>query len=805
MIKMGMLMNFLNKDAMAFVGLVLCLSLGESASGAPPRAFLETHCYECHDSDVQKGGVDFTGLEDDLTDPKSFHLWERIHDRLAMGEMPPPDKPQPRVEAKATFLSDLSSKLSATHEAEKGTILRRLNRVEYENTLNDLFGTTLKLAERLPDDGRSGEFDTVGETLNLSMVQLQAYLEAADLVIDHAIARTVEAPEVKTVKASYKDTREGDKFIGKVWKELPDGAVVRFNDGGYPTGMMRGSNVRERGNYRVRVTGYAYQSDVPITALIGGTSFARGSARPAYLYHTFEPGEAQTCEFETVIDKNYMLLIEPYGLFMKQHQREEIDSYEGPGLAIQSVEITGPLTDGFPSRGHRLIFDGIERREIQPRNPEEKRKSWYRPKFEIPDESGIAQAIERIAEAAFRRPVGRDVIDPYLELFQSERVGGESIEDSLRTACAAILCAPDFLYLKEPLGPLDDYALAARLSYFLTRSLPDEALLAAAKEGTLRLQLRDHTERLLEGQRANRFIKDFTDAWLDLREIDFTNPDEKLFPEFDGYLKWSMIEESRAFFRCLIDANLSVTNLIQSNFAALNERLATHYQIDGVRGAMLREVQLPDGSPRGGVLAQAAVMKVTANGNNTSPVVRGVWVLERLLGIHPQPPPPGVSGVEPDVRGASTLRELLDKHRDSSSCNACHKLIDPPGFALERFNPIGGWRDRFRSLGEGEKVDLQINNRRVRYKLGRTVDAAGQLPDGRVFGDYFEFRDFLAADADTLARNLVAKFLTFSTGREMGFSDRSEIEEIVSESRRKGHGVRDLIQLVVGSKLFQTK
>ena len=581
--------------------------------------------------------------------------------------------------------------------------------------------------------------------------------------------------------------------------------MVRFNDGGYPTGMMRSSNVRERGRYRVRVTGYAYQSDQPVTALIGGTSFARGSSRPVYTYHSFHPGEAQTVEFETIIDKNYMMLIEPYGLFMKQHQREEIDSHKGPGLAIRSVEITGPLADSFPSPGHRLIFDGIDRVEIPPRNPKDKLKSWYRPKFEISGEPNISTSLQRLASRAFRRPVTQEAVAPYLDLFHSERQGGSPTEDALLTASAAILCAPEFLYLKELPGPLDDHALASRLSYFLTRSLPDTTLLEDAKQGTVPSNLASHTERLLSSKHANRFITDFTDAWLDVREIDFTNPDEKLFPEFDSYLKWSMIEETRAFFRHLIEANLPVTNLIKSDFAFLNERLAKHYQIHGIEGAHLRKVQLEPESPRGGVLSQAAILKVTANGNNTSPVVRGVWVLERLLGIHPQPPPPGISGVEPDIRGASTLRELLDKHRDSTSCQACHQLIDPPGFALESFNPIGGWRDRFRSLGEGEKVNLQINNRRVRYKLGREVDAAGQLPDGRQFKGYLEFRDHLASDADTLSKTLATKFLTFATGREMGFSDRSEIESIVKESKKKGHGVRDLIHLVVESKLFRTE
>jgi hypothetical protein len=198
-------------------------------------------------------------------------------------------------------------------------------------------------------------------------------------------------------------------------------------------------------------------------------------------------------------------------------------------------------------------------------------------------------------------------------------------------------------------------------------------------------------------------------------------------------------------------------------------------------------------------------LKVSANGTNTSPVVRGVWVMERIVGVTPPPPPPGVPGVEPDIRGAATLRELLDKHRNSDSCRACHTMIDPPGFALESFNPIGGWREHFRSLGDGQRVDLQVNGRKVRYRIGPQVDASGELPDGTKFSGFREFRDLLAEDTEALARTVATKLLTFATGREMGFSDRETITKIVQQSKRKGHGLRDLIELVVLSDAFRTK
>jgi hypothetical protein len=298
---------------------------------------------------------------------------------------------------------------------------------------------------------------------------------------------------------------------------------------------------------------------------------------------------------------------------------------------------------------------------------------------------------------------------------------------------------------------------------------------------------------------------DFTDNWLDLRDIDFTVPDGQLYPEFDSYLRYSMPLETRLFLRELIEANLPVVNVVQSDFAMLNSRLAEHYALPAVEGANVRKVRLPPGSLRGGFLTQASVLKVTANGTNTSPVKRGAWVLERMFDSPPQPPPPGVPGVEPDIRGASTLRELLVKHRSVASCNACHQKIDPPGFALEAFNPIGGYRERYRSLGSGERVERQVNGRNVAYRLGPEVDCSGQMSGKRTFEDFRQFRDFLAAEPRLLAKALTKKLLVFATGRELGFSDRDEVERIVAASERSGYGIRDLLHLVVQSDMFRTK
>jgi hypothetical protein len=266
-----------------------------------------------------------------------------------------------------------------------------------------------------------------------------------------------------------------------------------------------------------------------------------------------------------------------------------------------------------------------------------------------------------------------------------------------------------------------------------------------------------------------------------------------------------MLRETRAFFTELVTHNLSVANLIDSDFAMLNKRLAAHYNIPGVSGLELRKVSLPADSKRGGILTQASVLKVSANGTNTSPVVRGIWVMDRLLGMEPPPPPPGVPGVEPDIRGATTLREQLAKHSTMESCHACHRVIDPPGFALENYDVIGGWRDRFRSLGEGERTDLKVEGRRVRYKLGPPVDAAGELANGEKFGNLADLKKLLLSRQDEVARAVVTKLLTFATGREMGFADRTEIERLVAQSRRQGHGMKDMILAVTASSIFTSK
>ncbi|MBT3635819.1 MAG: DUF1592 domain-containing protein [Opitutae bacterium] len=782
------------------------------------KPFLELHCYDCHGEGAKKGGLAMDELSNKLNDPAVFAKWERIYDRALNGEMPPMKiKDRPQADELKKLRLQLEPSLASAHERSKGTVLRRLNRREYENTMNDLFGTDLKLEGMLPEDGRSHEFDVVGEALGVSMTHLQRYLDAAGQVFDAAVAKTTEAPKPELIDCAYRES-EVKREAGKTLKRLEDGALVRFSPSGLSGGHLREGGTRRPGTYRVRVTGYAYQSDKPVAVSISGVSYAAGSGTPQIGFASFPPGKPITVEMEGWLEPRYMLRINPYGLFDAEHYKrakggKSINDFKGPGFAFLSASMEGPLVKEFPSRGHKLIFGNLDRLEIEPPNPRDKEKSWYKPKFEIRSENESADAanvIKRLAAFAFRRAVSDDEFAPYLALFKKEREKKESFEGSLRTVFTALFSSPHFLYLREKPGRLDDLALANRLSLFLSRTMPERKLLSLAYQGKLTKDpgaLRKETERLLKHDRFDRFLTDFTESWLDLRDMDFTEPDKKLFPEFDRPLQLFMVEETEAFLRELIDSNLPITNLVKSEFAMLNERLAEHYEVPGVTGIQIRKVKLPAGTPRGGFLSQGSVLKVTANGTNTSPVLRGTWVMERILGKTPTPPPPGIPGVEPDVRGAESLRDLLAKHRSMESCRGCHAKFDPLGFALESFNPIGGFRDHYRSLGntKNPKVDRFVKGRGVQYRQGPKVDASGKFEDGVEFAGFTAFRSHLARQPENLTRALAKKLLTFATGRELGFSDRAEVERIVKESTRNGYRVRDLIHLVVESTIFQSK
>ncbi len=442
-----------------------------------------------------------------------------------------------------------------------------------------------------------------------------------------------------------------------------------------------------------------------------------------------------------------------------------------------------------------------------------------------------------MAPRAFRRKVSDQEIDALVSLAKPSLDGGRDFVDSVRIPLRAILVSPQLFFLdnkavgsesrqdfRQPVRAKDaetldefryenvtkitDDALASRLSYFLWRSLPDEELAKLAADGQLSdsKTLAAQVDRMLDDPKGDRFVDEFLDQWLELDRIDVTTPDAYLYPEYDDVLRRAMLAETRGFFAHLIDENRSVENLIDSDFTFLNRRLAEHYGIIGVEGETMRKVKLDPASVRGGILTHASIAKVTANGTVTTPVKRGNFVLTNLLGLPPNPPPPGVGSIEPDTRGAATIRETLEKHQKLEACAVCHQRIDPPGFALECLDPVGGFRDRYRnSKGVKREISAGLRFLHKDYELGLPVDTSGVTADGFEFDDLREYKQQLQKSTEQVARNVLSKLIAFSTGAEIEFADREEVERILQETREDGYPLRSLIHQVVASHIFRNR
>jgi len=415
--------------------------------------------------------------------------------------------------------------------------------------------------------------------------------------------------------------------------------------------------------------------------------------------------------------------------------------------------------------------------------------------------------LREFATRAFRRPVPLEEVEPYLALVQARLEQKACFQEALRVGYKSILCSPHFLYFREEPGILDDFALATRLSYFLWSSLPDEELLSLARAHELSSPqvLRAQTARMLGDSKADRFIENLTGQWLDLRKIALTEPDERLYPEFNQLLLDSMTAETRQFVAEMLKNDLDASQLVDSDFLMINGPLASLYGIEGCDGVDIRRVNVPEDCIRGGLLTQASMLKITSNGTTTSPVTRGAWILDRLLGEPVPPPPPNTPAIEPDLRGATTIGDLLKKHRSVASCSSCHAKMDPPGFALESFDVIGGWRERYRTLGEGHADGREHRGKPVSYKLGQAVDHGDAPADGSTVQPIEQLRKKLMSDKDKLARNLAKQLLVYATGAEITFSDRPAVDDILSRSRASGHGLRSLVHEVVQSSVFRSK
>ena len=832
------------------------------------HAFLQAHCIHCHEEGNSEGGLNLEELTLAATDPMTLAAWANVFDRVVADEMPPEEEERPDKRAVAEFTRITRDALRTSWEnryAKHGRVGgRRLNPVEYETTLRDLLAAPwLELKDMLPPDPESHGFDNVAAAQEISYVQLARYLEAAEVAIDGAM-RLRPAPKPTKVRTWF---NEEGRYLGKDWKDRY-GSVDNRPEWNWfwnqPNNAQAPRRIRNTSQgipgwyrFRVRCRATLWDHGKLLPPEEGQVAWVNTAANRILAKFDVPEGEDGGIVEFTAWQREGDLLEFHYAtaddrlvshrtkkkndpeLLRKAHE-DFMNTYRGHGIAVDWFEIEGPFADRscegkpndqpWPSESYQQLFGDLPMRQWtkasgllppQPLNLPDltANKRGLRETFQLPPDMMMVvseqppedaeQLLRIFMKRAYRRVPEESEVQRCLAFAVQAIDDKACFQDAMRLAYKAVLCTPDFLYLQERPGKLDGYALASRLSYALWRSIPDSALINSAESGDLLsdAELQKQFDRLLADPKSKRFTSDFTGQWLDLRKVHDTSPDRYLFPEHfsDNLVVDSAVAETVATFTTMLSENLPAKTIVDADFVMINERLAELYGIDGVKGQDIRRVALPADSPYGGLLTQSSVMKVTANGLTTSPVLRGVWVMDRILGTPPSAPPPGAGSIEPDTRGATTVRDLLAKHSRSDTCASCHKSIDPPGFALESFDVMGKWRDHYRSMGEGKKLDLVVALREVKYRQGLPVDASGVTEDGHAFNDIHEFRKILVAQDEQLARNLTERFLTFATGASVSYADRDVVESILHETKQDGYPIRTLLRKVILSKIFRSK
>jgi hypothetical protein len=835
-----------------------------------PLAFVKQHCADCHTGDAAEGGFRADLLSKEMAEPANHKAWSRVLARVQSGEMPPQDTERP---AEAEIVAALASLKTAFHEesqawlGEAGRVrVRRLNRLEYENTVRDLLDIDTPLQDLLPEDDLIDGFSNQAAGLSISPVHIQQYMAAADRALEAASVRQAR-PETKTYRFSYADDAE-QPFHGHAHNKLQ--CNLRGEDLHFfldthievPAYLRQFEAVTRDtpGRYRIRITTEA-RDTADGNDLIFSVWLAAGNKRRELLGH-FDAKHRQesVVELTRPFERGETIIVAPwrmakvridagYSVYLPDKQEKIPEGWHfinnpnppiptvGPAIVVKPLEITGPLHESWPPAGHRLLYgDAAERvpaaevaKTSQVPDSILRPVRAYRQLKETvtvqlaPEvmENAVRETLTRFISRAFRRPATAEEVELYQAMVRDRLTKGECLEVAMNAAHRAVLCSPDFLFFVERGPKLNSHELASRLSYFLWRSAPDAGLweLADKDELTRPDVLRSEVARLIASPRFEAFVKDFLAQWLNLHEIDATTPDRDLFPEYfvsihdgrqDMLLHNSIVEETHVYFRDLVERDLGAAMLVSAPYSFLNQRLAEHYDLPPVKGAALRRVDLPADSVRGGLLTQASILKVTANGANTSPVLRGAWLLERIVGTPAPPPPPNAGGIEPDTRGATTIREQLAKHQSVKTCAGCHQKIDPPGFVLEAFDPIGRYRDYYRTTETGEKLsDARVfygaHYGGVKYLKGPSVDTRSELPGGVKVADVRVYKAALAAQPELLARSLVRKLATFATGASVEVGDELVIDAILKKSQPSGYSLRTLIHEVVQSELFTRK
>lgn len=815
----------------------------QDAFAAKIKPFLAAHCTDCHGAETKKAGLRLDELKPDFRDARTTAHWISVHDKLVSGEMPPKKRKRPAKQELETVTHWLRTSLHAAsfdrQQKDGRVVFRRLNGTEYETTLQDLLASRVEVKDMLPEDNVAAGFDNVSAVLDVSPDHLFRYQEAAEKAILSVIPNRPPSKINQRVtgrQITEKNANNFKGYLGRTCKVKEDSLVLYAPLASHL--MAATAPAPQPGRYRVQISAYAIgTAGKPLPVSLVVRDWYGRDDKDLRDCRDVPADKATILEGEFELTTRKVVVISGWTLPGERELGKKAagENYPGPGLVVEWLKIEGPL-DPWPPEGYQRLFAGVPLKaksvaaaeaqgQVPPKIPDPRPEGGW-----IYDPLVIASAkpkedADRLIRAflprAFRRPVDEATQKYYVKLVHDRLDKKIAFPDAMIYGYKAILCSPHFLFFTEPGSheltdkkefrstKLDDYAVANRLAYFLWSSLPDPELMKVAgqkgeltKPATLRAQV----ERMLKDSKARRFTQHFTGQWLELRKIDATVPEPQFYPEYDHFLFWSMPRETEMFFDEVLANDLSVAEFVHSDWSFLNRRLAQHYGIAGVEGSPLRKVKLPLDCHRGGVITQASILKITADGTRTSPVLRGRWVLERIVGKPPAPPPPDIGSIEPDIRGATTIRQQLDKHRNTAACASCHIHIDPPGFALESFDVIGGWRDFYRASKPTKQGMVELPNYPGRKVFrGLDVEKGGETPDGRAFKDIDDYKKILLEDKDQLARNLTRQLLIYATGADIQFADREVVEQIVATARAKNYGFRTMLHEVVQSRVFLSK
>jgi len=721
--------------------------------------FLTKHCFSCHGNGKAKGDLTLDQDRDESAVEKNRKVWENVIEMVESGEMPPKNRPRPNAEEQALALNSIDAvlnKLDCTDTPNVGRVtLRRLNRVEYNNTIRDLVGVDFKPAADFPNDDVGYGFDNIGDVLSLSPLLLEKYLHAAESIMQQAL---VDDTPIKPTKTRLEGIRLSEGAGGE-----------RRGLGRYlhSIGSFRALSYFDEGDYNLKVSVFGQQAGPdPVRAIV-----------------RINGEDIQ--EFDVKGTRS-----EP--TVMQQSVRLK------PGTKTIAVTFLNPYTDKKAKdsdRSRRLLFlRGIELEgpfNAPPRELPASHRKIMGAQVGLETRDAARTVVSRFAERAFRRPVRAEEIDRLMHIHDLAEAEGESAVNRLRLTLEGVLVWPNFLFRVEtdPSGVkegepylINEYELASRLSYFLWSSMPDETLLKLASKGKLRQQLDQQVGRMLRDPKSSAFMENFAGQWLTLRKLAYASPDAKEFPDFDEELREAMSRETELFFESIVREDRSILDFLDADYSFVNERLAKHYGIPKVKGKTFRRVKLP--ANRGGLLTQASILTLTSHPTRTSPVNRGKWVLDQLLNTPPPPPPPDVPELPQTEQMTGSLRKVMELHRASPVCSSCHNRMDPLGFAFENYDAVGAWRDK-----DGKFA----------------IDPSGVLPDGRSFQGPGELKTILREESGLFRRCLTEKLLTYALGRGLEYYDQCAVDSIVTALEMHDDRFSILLAEVVKSDPFQKR